>query len=95
MVVMSLKFLKVKAVGENRAAKATQISDLCVCVCLVASVVSESANPWTVAHQSPLLMGFSGQKYWSGLPFPPSGDLPILTQVSNLGLLHCRQILYH
>ena len=24
---------------------------------------------WTVAHQSPLSMGFSKQKYWSGLPF--------------------------
>ena len=21
-------------------------------------------------------MGFPGQEYWSGLPFPPSGDLP-------------------
>ena len=21
-------------------------------------------------------MGFSGQQYWSGLPFPPPGDLP-------------------
>jgi len=21
-------------------------------------------------------MGFSQQEYWSGLPFPPSGDLP-------------------
>ena len=21
-------------------------------------------------------MGFSGQKYWSGLPFTPPGDLP-------------------
>ena len=21
-------------------------------------------------------MGFSGQDYWSGLPFPPTGDLP-------------------
>ena len=21
-------------------------------------------------------MGFSRQEYWSGLPFPPSGDLP-------------------
>ena len=26
---------------------------------------------WTVAHQSPLYMGFSRQEYWSGLPFPP------------------------
>ena len=32
--------------------------------------------PWTVAHQAPLSMGFSRQNYWSGLPFPPPGDLP-------------------
>ena len=28
------------------------------------------ATPWTVACQAPLSMGFSSQKYWSGLPFP-------------------------
>ena len=31
---------------------------------------------WTVAHQVPLPKGFSRQDYWSGLPFPPPGDLP-------------------
>ena len=31
---------------------------------------------WTVAHQAPVPMGFPWQKYWSGLPFPPPGDLP-------------------
>ena len=31
---------------------------------------------WTVAYQAPLSMGFSRQRYWSGLPFPPPGDLP-------------------
>ena len=31
---------------------------------------------WTVACQVPLAMGFSGQEYWNGLPFPPPGDLP-------------------
>ena len=31
---------------------------------------------WTVACQAPLLMGFSRQGYWSGLPCPPPGDLP-------------------
>ena len=31
---------------------------------------------WTVAHQAPPSMGFSRQEYWSGLPFPSSGDLP-------------------
>ena len=34
------------------------------------------ATPWTVAYQAPRNMGFSRQEYWSGLPFPPPGDLP-------------------
>ena len=34
------------------------------------------ATPWTVACQAPLSMEFSRQEYWSGLPFPSSGDLP-------------------
>ena len=34
------------------------------------------ATPWTVAFQAPPSMGFSRQEYWSGLPFPPPGDLP-------------------
>ena len=34
------------------------------------------ANPWTVAHQAPLSMGFPRQEYWSGLPWPPPEDLP-------------------
>ena len=33
-------------------------------------------TPWTVAQQAPLSMGFSRQDYWSGLTFPPPGDLP-------------------
>ena len=31
---------------------------------------------WTIAHQVPLTMGLSQQEYWSGVPFPPPGDLP-------------------
>ena len=34
------------------------------------------STPWTVARQAPLFMGFPGQESWSGLPFPPPGDLP-------------------
>ena len=34
------------------------------------------ATPWTVAHQAPPSMRFSRQEYWSGLPFPSTGDLP-------------------
>ena len=47
------------------------------------------ATPWTVAYHAPPSMGFSRLEYWSGLPFPSPEDLP------NLGLLHCRQTLYH
>ena len=32
-------------------------------------------TPWSVARQAPLSMGFPRQEYWSGLPFPPPGDL--------------------
>ena len=33
-------------------------------------------TPWTVACQTPLSIGLSRQKYWSGLLRPPPGDLP-------------------
>ena len=33
-------------------------------------------TPWTVSHQAPQAMEFSRPEYWSGLPFPPPGDLP-------------------
>ena len=34
------------------------------------------ATPWAVAHQVLPSMGFSRQEDWSGLLFPPPGDLP-------------------
>ena len=43
---------------------------------LVAKLCLTLCNPWTVAHQPPLSMGFSRQEYWSGLPFPSPEDLP-------------------
>ena len=33
-------------------------------------------TPGTVARQAPLPMGLPRQEHWSGLPFPPPGDLP-------------------
>ena len=38
-----------------------------LCAVLSNLVVSNSATPWTVAHQAPLSMKFSRQEYWSGL----------------------------
>ena len=42
----------------------------------VASVVFDCVILWTVACQAALSMGFSRQKYWSGLPYPLPGHLP-------------------
>ena len=33
-------------------------------------------SPWTVARQAPLFTGFPRQEHWSGLSFPPPGNLP-------------------
>ena len=46
------------------------------CVLSCFSHVQLFATLWTVAHQSPLFMGFSRQEYWSELLRPPSKDLP-------------------
>ena len=40
------------------------------------SCVQLFANLWSVARQAPLSRGFSRQECWSGLPHPPSGDIP-------------------
>ena len=42
----------------------------------VLSCVQLFVTSWTVVHQAPLSMRFPRQEYWSGLPFPTSGDLP-------------------
>ena len=50
------------------------------------SCVQLFAITWTVACQAPLSMKFSRQEYWSGLPYPSSGD--ILGLGFYLHLLH-------
>ena len=42
----------------------------------VLSHVQFFVTPWTIACQASLPTGFFRQQYWSGLPFPPPGDLP-------------------
>ena len=37
--------------------------------------MSDSATPWIVARQAALYMEFSRQEYWSGLSFPPLGNI--------------------
>ena len=45
-------------------------------MCQSLSCVQLFVTPWTVARQPPLSMRFSRQEYQSGLPRPPSKDLP-------------------
>ena len=51
---------------------------ICVCVLSHFGYVWLFATLWTVVPQAPLSTGFSRQEYWSGVPFPPPGDLPDL-----------------
>ena len=37
------------------------------------SCVQLFATPWSVAHHTPLSMGFFRKEYWSGLQFPRPG----------------------
>ena len=59
------------------------MADVCVC---------ESLSPRTVAHQAPLSMDVPGKNIEVGNHSLLQGIFP--TQGSNLGLLHCRQVLY-
>ena len=56
--------------GDSSTYKAFAVPFLLLCH------VRLFVTPWTVAHQTPLSMGFSRQEYWSGLPFPSPGDFP-------------------
>ena len=44
-------------------------------MCVPLSSVQLFATPWSVAYNASLSIGFSRQKYWSGLPFPSPEDL--------------------
>ena len=43
-------------------------------------------TPWMVAHQALLSMRFPRQGYWSELPFPPTGCLPVPGSVTSIFL---------
>ena len=46
------------------------------CFLTVFLAAALSLQLWTFTLQAPPSMGFSRQKYWSGLLYPPPGDLP-------------------
>ena len=74
--------------------KSHSYSTICIkllyaCACSVASVVSNSATLWTVAHQAPQSMRFSRQEDWSGLPISFPEDLPDLGIKPEFPAFHC------
>ena len=72
-----LKMLCQNTSGSSRLLHTRATFSPCMPVCMLnCSVLWLFATPRTVAHQSPLPMEFSRQKYWSGLPVLPPGDLP-------------------
>ena len=48
---------------------------ICACVLSRFSHVQLFVTLWTVTFQAPLSLGTLQAEYWSGLPFPPPGDL--------------------
>ena len=49
---------------------------VCVCVCVYAQSCLILWHPMDCSPPGPSLsMEFSGQEYWSGLPFPPPRDI--------------------
>ena len=48
----------------------------CMLSCFSHVQLCQALAPWTVAFEALLSVGFSRQKYWSGLSCPPAGDLP-------------------
>ena len=61
--------------GASSLPRGSLCPNMC-CVCQSLSHAQLFATPWTLALQAPLSMGFPREEYWSGLPFPSSGDLP-------------------
>ena len=46
------------------------------------------ATLWTAAYQAPPSMGFSRQKYWSGVPLPSPEELGWLQSIGSLRVGH-------
>ena len=44
-------------------------------------------NPWTAAYQAPPSMGFSRQKYWSGVPLPSPNHILFSALILKISFL--------
>ena len=86
---------RLQSIGSQRVGHNCTTEHKCICACLITPVF---VTIWTVAHQTPLSMGFSRKEYWSGRRAMPSSrgssqsrDRTCVSYVSCIG----RQVLYH
>ena len=95
-----MNYISAKLILRKRIFKQNRKIHRLWCFVLSCSVMSNSAAPRTVACQAALPIGFPRQEYWSGLTFPPAGDLldpgikPVSTCASCIagGFFTCRAI---
>ena len=68
---------------------------VCLYACMLPCFICVQlfATLWTVVHQASLSMEFSRQEYWSGLPYPPPGDI-LNSEIEPLSPA-LQQVLYH
>ena len=72
----TLEWVAIPLMRKRRNHKEMARRSKLACACCPLNCVGLVVIPWTAGRQAPLSMGFSRQEYESGLPFPPSGELP-------------------
>ena len=63
--------------GELLGPCGRRVCELGISSCVRAQSHRLFATLCTTTYQVPLSTAFTSQEYWSGLPFPPPGDLPV------------------
>ena len=62
-----------KSLGKGSFLNLTHLKQLCCCWQVLSLTL---CYPMDYSSPGSSVMGYSRQEYWSGLPFPPLGDIP-------------------
>ena len=74
---------------ESNQIESFEVFVIHIKICAMCSVVLDFVTPETLVRQAPPTMGFPRKEYWSGLPFPPLGDLPHSGKERNASCVSC------
>ena len=86
-------YLRKSIQGYNRLFQALTILIMYSCVCAKPPQSCPTLIPWTIAQQAPCPLYSSGKNPGVGCHLLLQGIFP--SQGWNIGLQHCRQMLYH